>query len=310
MQVDNKLEKVAVFIRAHLDSPYLSASLNSINNQDYLGPIEIFIITDRVTPDVRLLIKNFTSKYNIKVIDNISGNLASGLNMALAETDSDYIAILDSDDLMHQSRIRKQVDFLIKHNFSALGSNLELIDEKGNELGISHMPQGNDVISQLPQISTIAHPSSIIKKDSLLSVGGYREFFAYSEDYDLWIRLSEKYSIGNMNEALTQYRIHPNQLTISKLKKHIWAVLATKYSKELRESGKIDLPNSFKDLEQWKRNGKRKLLRYKRFRSLLAKAYVSKNNSNLSFLKIYYVINVLIFNPKFFIVILHRKLKI
>lgn len=44
---------------------------------------------------------------------------------------------------------------------------------------------------------------------------GYREY-APAEDYDLFLRIADKYPIANLNQFLVKYRIHP--FNISSLK--------------------------------------------------------------------------------------------
>lgn len=298
---------MAVIIRAHLDAPYLLEAINSVENQDYLGEIEIIIVTDRVNKEKIKIIENRQSRFEIKVLNNLSKNIAVGLNLAIRSTDAVFIAILDSDDRMMPTRISKQIKLIKQNNYSALGSNLELINEFGVKIGNSYMPQNEEVINLLPIISTIAHPSSTLVKESVLEIGGYREFFALAEDYDLFIRLSEKFSIGNSNEFLTQYRIHPKQLTKSRIKQHVWAALATKYSQKQREAGKIDLPWIYKDVNDWKINGANKFLRYLKFIGLVSKSSVSQ--SDHVFQKFYHSIIILIFDPVFIFTSLKKKLK-
>ena len=46
-----------------------------------------------------------------------------------------------------------------------------------------------------------------------LVVGGYRDGGRYSEDYDLWLRLAERFEIVASERVTCRYRLHPNQDT-------------------------------------------------------------------------------------------------
>ena len=292
-------ECVSVIVRAHLDAPYLNECLISIEGQDYLGAIQIIIILDNITDEVKSLIDNFHSKHEISVIENNGGNIARGLNLAINKSEAKLIAILDSDDRMLYSRIRKQVDFIRNSNYTVVGSNLKLINELGEEIGIAFMPQDDQVRFLLSEISTIAHPASMYIRENILRIGGYREFFEYAEDYDLWIRASEKFEVGNMNEILTEYIVHSDQLTKSKLSRHVWAVLATKISSDLRMSGQLDLPEVFSSIEDWKANGDRKFTRLLKFRISFSKARITKSEASFSVIRLADILVIFILDPMF-----------
>jgi len=51
-----------------------------------------------------------------------------------------------------------------------------------------------------------------MRKDAVLACGGYRGAFQHAEDYDLWLRLSERHHIANLPEAFLYYRLHDAQV--------------------------------------------------------------------------------------------------
>jgi glycosyltransferase involved in cell wall biosynthesis len=301
--------KVAVLIRAHLDAPFLLEALESVNGQDYVGEIEVFLILDRLEKNILNDVVKNKNRVSIILLENNSGDIASGLNLAIESTSANYIAVLDSDDRMHRSRIRKQMEFLIELGYSAVGSNLNLISENGLKIGEQEMPQGTEVESKLSENSTIAHPSSIFVKKDVVSVGCYRSFYEYAEDYDLWLRLSENNRIGNIDQFLTDYRVHSGQLTKSNLKRHVWAVLAVKESLRSRISGVPELHERFPNISTWKKQGKKKLGRRIAFQILYSKSLISKSNSIYSIRNLGHIVLLLILNPNFFIAALVIRIR-
>jgi glycosyltransferase involved in cell wall biosynthesis len=293
--------KVAVIIRAHLQAEFLFEALDSINSQEYDGEIDVFLILDQVMDDVRNNVLKNEYKFSLTMLENNYGDIASGMNLAIDKTNANYIAVLDSDDRMNKNRISEQLKYLVDNGFSAIGSHLTLISESGLSMGKQEMPKGSDVERLLGERSTIAHPSSMYVRRDVVAIGRYRSFYAYAEDYDLFLRLSERYKIGNIDQYLTDYRIHPGQITKSKLKRHVWAVLAVKESLGLRLLGLPELHESFQNILTWRKLGEKKMKRRIRFQVLYSKSVISKSSSVLKIENLKHIVFLLILNPNFFI---------
>ena len=54
----------------------------------------------------------------------------------------------------------------------------------------------------------ITHPASMIRRDAIVALSGYREDLAPAEDYDLFLRLAEQGRLANLPDMLLQYRQH------------------------------------------------------------------------------------------------------
>jgi hypothetical protein len=57
-----------------------------------------------------------------------------------------------------------------------------------------------------------------MRTEAFLSVGGYRAALAQPEDWDLWLRIAERFQLANLNEVVVKYGIHPNQVSLRKLR--------------------------------------------------------------------------------------------
>lgn len=135
--------------------------------------------------------------------------LAYGLNEALKLAKGKYIARMDGDDVSHPDRFEKQMQFLENNQkFSWVGSNLILIDEKGERWGKRQYPQIPDEKAFL-KFSPYAHPTIMIHREKMLEYGGYKTGNSpyRSEDYELFMRLHKAGEQGyNLQEALLDYR--------------------------------------------------------------------------------------------------------
>ena len=85
-----------------------------------------------------------------------------------------------------------------------------------------------NIKEKLKTENCIIHPTVMIRKAILENIGGYREDFRNAEDYELWIRISEKYSIENIPKPLVRYRLSINgmSLLLSKWEQYYYSILA------------------------------------------------------------------------------------
>jgi hypothetical protein len=84
------------------------------------------------------------------------------------------------------------------------------------------------------------HPSVMLRRDAVFAVGGYRTATEYAEDFDLWLRLDERYPLANIDEPLIYYRRHKNQVTRSTNWKHKFARDLASLSSRRRRALKHD----------------------------------------------------------------------
>jgi GT2 family glycosyltransferase len=100
--------------------------------------------------------------------------------------------------------------------------------------------------------SPLAHPSTLIRKSSLLALKDiYREIYLQAEDHDLWLRLSEVGKLANLHEPLIYYRKHSMQYSHAKQADQAiysrFAILSHLH----RLSGKTPPDNRFISISDW-----------------------------------------------------------
>jgi len=79
----------------------------------------------------------------------------------------------------------------------------------------------------------------MMRRSAFEGVGGYRPIL-YSQDYDLWLRLSEKHTVGNLGEPIIEYRVHPGQISSTKVVEQTIAGMAVLAASRLRRAGARD----------------------------------------------------------------------
>jgi glycosyltransferase involved in cell wall biosynthesis len=162
--------------------------------------------------------------------------LPTALNKGCNHAQGTYIARLDSDDVALADRIERQVEFLeARAEVALLGGGALFLDEKGTQFATVGYPVAHDeLIRALETTCPFVHSAIVMRADAFREVGGYREMFPRSEDYDLWLRLSERFTIANLAEPVVGYRIHAGQTTLATLDDQARWLLIAQASHRLR----------------------------------------------------------------------------
>ncbi|APZ35043.1 hypothetical protein BOH66_12910 [Microbacterium aurum] len=132
----------------------------------------------------------------------------------VARARGEFVARLDADDRMLPLRLSEQVARLRAQPTAPLvGTATSRITPEGEPAGNIRMPSGDDVRRHLVLFNCIPHSSVMLRRSALEEVGGYDESLEQMEDYDLILRLSVLGPVPVLTSLLTEYRIHPGQLS-------------------------------------------------------------------------------------------------
>lgn len=146
----------------------------------------------------------------------------SSLNRGGQYAKGRYIARIDSDDMMHESRLQKQVQFLEKQgneDVALVGSHHYVINQQGKIVGLKQYPVSHDEINSVLLFQNpFSHPS-VMMRAAIAKKMRYSGKHPHAEDYHLWFRMLKKYKGGNIPEYLTYYRVHGNNVSVCNGKK-------------------------------------------------------------------------------------------
>jgi len=218
-----KKPAVSVVMPVYNSERYIGESIDSILNQTY-DDFEFIIIDDSSTDSTKNIVEEYMSRDDrIKLINLENKGLVASLNEGVKHAKGEFIARMDSDDISFPNRLERQISYLQNNqDIVALGVWTLVIDEDGRpiqrwKLNKSH----NEIVSRLlsGKGGQLIHPSIMLRRKALVKVGGYDERYKVSEDFDLYVRLSEIGILENLPEVLFCWRRHSTSLcsTVSDL---------------------------------------------------------------------------------------------
>jgi glycosyltransferase involved in cell wall biosynthesis len=147
----------------------------------------------------------------IRIIDFANhGVIAAARNRALHEASAPYVAFLDSDDWWYPRKLERCVERLDQG--ADLVCHAEEWRAQDSSRTMRYGPQARMVYREMLLGGNCLSTSAIVGRTSVFQqVGGFAERadFITAEDYDLWLRLSQRGTrIELIDDVLGVFRIH------------------------------------------------------------------------------------------------------
>jgi glycosyltransferase involved in cell wall biosynthesis len=195
---------LTVLMPAYNAEAYINAAIDSILAQTFTN-FE-FIIIDDCSTDATV---DNISGYNdprIRFYHNETNiGIAATLNKGVALAKTDIIARMDADDISYPGRLEYQLQYLAKNpQLALLSGGTRIINDPGHPIYFDKFDYRHYAYN-LNFVCLIYHPTVVFKRHAALEVGLYSE--TYSEDFDLWWKISKDNHIGHLPEVILDYRI-------------------------------------------------------------------------------------------------------
>lgn len=208
---------LSVAMSVYNGASHLALAIESILNQTHVD-FEFLILNDGSSDASADIIDAYAARDpRIRAIHRGNRGLIASLNQLVEESRAPLIARMDADDISLPERFARQMAFMAANPaYGVVGTWTSDIDEHGAPFavtGADHPTDHDAFIASIGHISMLCHPSVMMRRDLVLSVGGYHNAFKHCEDYDLWLRLASVTKLCSLPERLVQYRHWSNQVS-------------------------------------------------------------------------------------------------
>ena len=228
---------------------FLAEAIESILAQTFRD-FEFIIIDYGSIDRSKSIISSFAAKdERIKSHEIPNCSLPEARNAGCFLAQGKYIALIVADNVSFPDRLKWGVEFMEKHpELGLVGGGMEAIDALGASLPNSALPyrsaprplENRELQSALLSYCAIWQNSVLMRKEAFTLVGGYRTLFLQAEDYDLWLRIAERFEIANLKQAVFKLRYHPHQLSVRKRTQQTLCYLAARASAACRRAEQPD----------------------------------------------------------------------
>jgi len=221
---EEAVPRVAALMPAYNAGEIINRAVESLAKSTY--PCDIYIVDDGSDVPITQSLADFPRTKVIRLDKNrgVAHALNAGLTTILMQP-YDFVARLDADDFCYPERIARQVEFLDRHpGIAAVGAWARFTEESsGRTLFIARTPDTPELVRKALNFNNVVlHPSLMIRTDVLKSVGLYSEQYPVAEDYELFRRIAQKFSIANVPSVLIDMRRSTGGVSLTRRRRQLF----------------------------------------------------------------------------------------
>lgn len=134
-------------------------------------------------------------------------------NTGLSIAKGEYIAFLDDDDEWKPEKIEKQLTAFTDTNIALVYCGRETKNDTTDEVILQDVEfvKGR-VFDKLITVNYIGSTSfPLMRTTCLREIGGFDPQMKSAQDYDVWLRLAEKYEVSFVEDSLVIYHVHSGE---------------------------------------------------------------------------------------------------
>ena len=210
---------VSVVVPCYNHEKYVAQTIESVINQTYKN-IELIVIDDGSKDNSVEVIQELADKYGFTFIHRPNKGLSATLNEGVKLSNGKYFSAIASDDILMLDKIEKQVEFMEANPDYGMcyGKIVYFENSIENTLEYPNSNKEGWLFDDLLNYGCfIPAPSTFMRKEVFENVGEYDESL-WIEDWDMWLRISQKYKIGYIDEYFAYYRKHDSNISSQSLK--------------------------------------------------------------------------------------------
>lgn len=206
---------ISVVIPSYNRKDFLKRSIDSAINQTK-KPLEVIVVDDGSTDGTETMIK---SDYDfVKFIKQKNKGVSAARNIGIKVSIGEWICFLDSDDEWKKDKLEKQINAMKSNPSYKFFHSNEIWIKNGLRINQKkkHKKYGGDIFDKCLDMCRISPSSVMINKTVFDEVGNFNEDLVVCEDYELWLRICDKYRVFFIDEPLIiKYGGHQGQLSYS-----------------------------------------------------------------------------------------------
>jgi glycosyltransferase involved in cell wall biosynthesis len=213
------MPKVDVIIPSYNTAKYLPMAIESVERQTF-HDWKILLVDDGSTDNTEEVAAPFIDRLGsrIKYIRQPNAGLPAARNTAIRSSSSEFLALLDADDVWLPSRLAESLRSFKGHPRAGLSYGMiSCITSEGDPIDMVDRKQEHGEGEIAPYIFMrkvqLPCPTITFRRQCVEDVGLFDETMRATEDRDLWFRIALKYEVRFVNEVIAQYRVSVNSMT-------------------------------------------------------------------------------------------------
>lgn len=208
---------VSVVMPVYNSEKYIDEAVNSILNQTFSN-FELIIVNDSSTDSSWEKVLKYQDPRIVLLQNEKNVGFIRSYYKGLSAARGQFVAHMDSDDISFLDRLQVQLEYLESHReVSVVGTRIQYIDENGSISNKIWSPPSNPMVVKWTLFfeDSIADPTTMIRRNAIDEIRHNLPTTNVACDYEIWLRLSKKYMIANLDEVKLYYRVHGKNYSYS-----------------------------------------------------------------------------------------------
>lgn len=201
--------RVSAIIPVYNAWDYIRATVDSVLAQTY-SEVEVVVVDDASTDGTADILKAYGDA--ITYLRQENTGVSAARNRAIRASTGELLAFIDHDDLWYPTKLERQVAlFQARPDLGLVYSNCEYINGRGDPRG-EYLAPGRQhrgrVLAVLFLDCFVPLLTAVVRRDVFDEVGEFNRRWSIAEDYDLFLRVAERYEVDFVDAPLAGYRVH------------------------------------------------------------------------------------------------------
>lgn len=254
IHLNSPIPKISVVIPAYNSEKTIKRTIKSVLNQTFTD-FELIIINDG-SQDLTLEMISQIHDPRLKVysFENAGGNVSRnrGLNLAVGE----FVSFLDADDLWTPDKLARQLQALQDNPTAKVAYSWTDYINENDEIILSgtHITENGNIYERLLGNNFLENGSNpLIYREAILETGGFDVSLQAAQDWDMWLRLADKFNFVAVPSVQILYRTTTNSVSSNLIRQEKVCLQVLEKAYKLRpsvikDSWHISLTNLYKYL--------------------------------------------------------------
>lgn len=215
---------VSIIMPVYNAEKYVEKSINSVLNQQY-DNWELLIINDSSSDNSKEIIEKYQRKDNriTAIYLPLNKGVVNARNIGIEKANGRFLAFLDSDDMWHERKLDKQINYMLQNDVSFSYTKYQEIQEDGTFTKKIIKVKSKPIdFSRLLRMNYFGCLTVVLDLHKI-----NKPYFPEMkhEDYALWLSILKENNIKayGIDETLAYYRITPGSISRNKLRGILWS---------------------------------------------------------------------------------------
>jgi len=216
--------RVSFVIASYNYARYVGQTIQSLLDQTF-SDLEVIVIDDCSPDNSREVLQRFANEPRVRLIfhETNRGNIRT-YNEGLALAKGEFIGIVGSDDYaLRPDAVARQVAVFDAHpDVGFVYSAHTYVDEHSRPFR-EFQPWADDYVRpglvefrDLAFRNYVPHTGTLVRRRCHDELGDYDLSLPHAGDWELWLRIATRYSVGYVAEPLYAYRIHGGNMSVAR----------------------------------------------------------------------------------------------